>query len=81
MHPIGMQQVRPADVLQTKLSLCCCTKQLTISFLLSSTNRRHPWARQSERMSEAWSAETLQVCHVVVAVALVDVVVLATCLS
>jgi hypothetical protein len=31
-------------------------------------------------MLEVWNVETLQVCHVVVAVALVDIVVLAVCL-
>jgi hypothetical protein len=85
MHPTSLQQVRPTDVLQTKPSLCCCTKHLVALFLLSSTNHRHPWAQQSERMSEAWfaktlqvchMAETLQVCHVAPAVVLVDIGVL-----
>jgi hypothetical protein len=81
MHPTSLQQVQPADVLQTKSSLCCGTEQLAASFLLSSINHRHPLAQQSERMSEVWSAETLQVCHMAVAVALVNIVVLAACLS
>jgi hypothetical protein len=52
---------------------------LQASFQLSSTNHRHPLARQSERMLEAWSAGILQVCHVAVVVVLVDVVEPATC--
>jgi hypothetical protein len=79
MHPTSLQQVQPADVLHTKPFLCCCPEQLTSSFVLSSTNRWHPWAKLSEIMLEAWSTKTLQVCHVAVAVALVDVVVLAAC--
>jgi hypothetical protein len=64
--------------------MCCKQNPLSVGALnlatssqLFSTNRRHPLARWSERMSEAWSTKILQACHVAEVVALVVVLELA----
>jgi hypothetical protein len=55
-----------------KHSLCCYTEQLAISSQWSIANHRRPWARPSERMSEAWFSGILQACPVDAAVVLAD---------
>jgi hypothetical protein len=79
MHPTNLQWVQPTDALRIEPFLCWCIEQLAASFQSSSTNCRHPLARRSERMSEAWSAGILQVCHAAEAMVMVVVLVLAAC--
>jgi hypothetical protein len=70
MRPTNLQWVQLTDALQIKPSLGWYIGQLVTSSQWSSTNRWHPLARQSERMSEVWFVETLQVCHAMGVVAL-----------
>jgi hypothetical protein len=79
MHPTSLQQVRPTDVKQTEPTRGCCIGPLAACTQWSSTNRRHPLAQQSERMSKVWSAETLQVCHGAGVVVLADAHEFAAC--
>jgi hypothetical protein len=75
-----MQWVQTTDVLRIEPSLGWFIERLAASYQLSSTNRRHPLAQQSEIMLEAWSARTLQACHTAGVVELVVVPVSVACL-